>query len=416
MLILSVFHVVMVRIVAIGLGNRTGKYLRFVREHPDRVMLVAVAETDPERLIPVKTGFGLPDEVCFASCGSLFDSGIEADACIIGTPDNSHFEIAMAAVRRGWHVLLEKPMAQSSMDCRRLSEAARKAGVMVAVCYVLRYHPYFMRLKELSAGSDVGRIISVDHTEQVGYDRLAHTFVRGPWNMSEMNTTMFLSKCCHDVDFVLWLIGNDVVEVASEVREGHFNRASMPPDAASRCIDCPLEGSCRFSAPDLYLRRRDWTGGFLPRAGESLDDAVLRELKEGRYGRCVYLCDGNVAVEKQTVSLKTRSGIKATVTMDSLTENDNRVTLIECENAVISGDESSITVTYRDGRLPESYDFSWCRGSRLHANADMAIVDDFIDAVSTGRMASKVDVSEALTSHLICFAAETLLPGFHPLP
>lgn len=401
----------MVKIVAVGLGNRTGKYLRFVREHPDKVTLVAIADTDPEHVGPVKEAFGLPDGACFSSCDDLFSSGIEADACIIGTPDNSHFAIAMAAVARGWHILLEKPIAQSPEECILLADAAREAGVMVSVCYVLRYHPYFMRLKELADSPSAGRILSVSHTEQVGFDRLAHTFVRGPWNMEEMNTTMFLSKCCHDVDFVLWLIGNDVSKVDAEVRAGRFNRENMPGNAAGRCVDCPLEGGCRFSAVDLYDRRRDWIGGFLPKAGETQDDAVRRELRTGRYGRCVYACDDNVAVESQSVYMETASGIKARVMMESLTEDDNRLTHIECENAVIQGDESEITVIYRDGREPERYDFSWCRGSRLHANADMDIVEDFIDAVETGRRDSRTDIGDALTSHLVCFAAEGIL-GF----
>ena len=394
------------KIAAIGLGNRTCKYLLYVRDHQDVVKLVAIVEPDSARLEAIREMFGLPHECCFRSYEEFTASQIETDACIIGTPDNLHYPQVLDAMSRGWHVLLEKPMAQTAEQCRKIAEVSKETGMLVSVCYVLRYQPYFIKFRELVQMPQMGRILSVSHTEKIGNDRTAHTYVRGPWNVSEMDTTVFLSKCCHDVDFVLWLIGNDVQAVSSEGSYNTFTKENAPEGSAARCIDCPIEKECRYSAVDVYVRRKDWIKGFVPGPGETRDDAVARALKESRYGRCVYDCPTNDVVDRQVVTLDMKSGIKAEIIMECPTEDDHRSTRVECENAVIYGDERVITVEYRDGREKEVYDYSWTKGMDLHANADLHIVEDFVDAVLARRDDVRTSSDQAVVSHVVCFLAE----------
>jgi predicted dehydrogenase len=395
-----------VKIAAVGLGNRTCKYLRYVAEHQDVAELVAVVDTDVTRFAGVQELFGLPAERCFSSLDELAVSGIEVDACIIGTPDIYHHEMAIKAMRCGWHVLLEKPMAQTQEQCEEIVKVSEETGKMVSVCYVLRYHPYFIKLKELAADPRVGRLLSVKQVEKVGKDRMTHTFVRGPWNKTEMNTSVFFTKCCHDVDFVLWITGDDVKAVSSEHGSKMFTENCAPAGAAERCQDCSIEKECPYSAVDLYQRRRDWIKGFAPMAGESQDEMIARILKESRYGRCVYACPENDVIDRQSVRLEMQSGIKADVIMECQTEETARLTVIECENATISGDESSIEVKYKDGSPAEYYDFQWTRPLELHAGADLLIVQEFIEAIRDGLLKTRTPGSESFVSHKICFLAE----------
>jgi predicted dehydrogenase len=396
-----------VRIAAIGLGNRTCKYLRYVRENQDAVELVAVVDPDPSKMDRVREDFSLDDDRCFTSFDALAASGLCLDACIIGSPDIYHHEQAVKAMRSGWHVLLEKPMGQTPQQCRDIVDVSEETGRMVTVCYVLRYQPYFIKLKELSADPQMGRILSVRHVERLGHDRTAHTFVRGPWNMKEMNTTVFFTKCCHDVDFVLWLVGNDVKSVSSEKGTRIFTPRYAPEGAADRCVNCSIENTCPYSAVDLYLRRKDWIKGFVALPGESQEETIIRMLNESRYGRCVYNCPENDVIDRQDIVIQMHSGIKAEVIMDCTTDQTNRVTVIDCENAVISGDESSIDVTYKDQSRPsERFDFQWTRGMDMHAGADMQIVHDFIQAIKEGHLQTKTLSEDALPSHLVCFRAE----------
>jgi hypothetical protein len=395
-----------VRIAAIGLGNRTCKYLHYIAEHQDVAELIAVVDIDETRFNQVKETFALSPESCFKTLDELANSGLNVDACIIGTPDICHYEMTLKSLRYGWHVLLEKPMAQTQEECEEIVRVSLETGKLVSICYVLRYHPYFIKLKQLTESPSVGKILSVQHTERVGKDRLSHTFVRGPWNRTEMNTSVFFTKCCHDVDFVLWLIGEDVERIESTSGVKMFTSELAPDGSSSKCIDCPLEESCQYSAVDLYLKRKDWTKGFTALQGECEEDMIRRIINESRYGRCVYHCPENDVTSHQCVNLEMTSGIKAGITMDCTSEESNRITVIECENAIISGDESVIEVTYRNGQPTETYDFEWAKKLKFHAGADLLIIKEFIEAVSEGHLQTRTPSTTSLISHSICFLTE----------
>lgn len=393
-----------VKIAAIGLGNRTCKYLRYVAENQDLVELVAAVDTDSSRFANVLETFNMPEEHCFDTIESMAESGIHIDACIIGTPDKYHHEMAMKAMHSGWHVLLEKPMGQSAEQCEEIVQVSKDTGKMVSVCYVLRYHPYFIKLKELTERPEVGKIRSVNHIERVGKDRMTHTFIRGPWNKAEMNTSVFFTKCCHDVDFVLWLTGDDVISINSSHGARLFTE--VPCEAADRCLCCPIEKDCAYSAVDLYLRRKDWIKGFSPLPGETQEETIRRMLEGSRYGRCIYRCPEHDGVEFQTVELNLSSGIRAEINMECNTVDTARLTTIDCENAVIFGEESTIKIEFKDQTPDETYDFSWAKSMSLHAGADLLIIQEFINAIREEHLQTRTSGTTPFLSHKICFMAE----------
>jgi predicted dehydrogenase len=82
----------------------------------------------------------------------------DVDAVVIATPAATHADIAMAAIRSGKHVLCEKPLCQSSSQCRELLAAASAGGLTLMVGHVFLFHPAILRLKQgLDAGA-LGRI------------------------------------------------------------------------------------------------------------------------------------------------------------------------------------------------------------------------------------------------------------------
>ncbi|MBQ5617250.1 MAG: Gfo/Idh/MocA family oxidoreductase, partial [Bacteroidaceae bacterium] len=80
------------------------------------------------------------------------------NSCLDKYPEDAILE---GTIESGYHVLLEKPIAQTLEECLTIGEAARKKGVLVSVCHVLRYHPYFMKIKELVESGELGHIISI---------------------------------------------------------------------------------------------------------------------------------------------------------------------------------------------------------------------------------------------------------------
>ena len=394
-----------VSIVAIGAGNRTSKYLEYVKQHPDRVRLVGVVELNDIRRQSVAERFGLEPSQCYADYHDFFRNPVQADAVMICTPENRHFEPAMLAIEAGCHVLLEKPIAQTLEECRAIGEAARKKGVLVSVCHVLRYHPYFMKVKELVDSGELGHIISINHRTSVGVDRAAHGFVRGIWRSERLSNPMLMSKCCHDIDFLLWLTKTPCRKLTSFGSLRWFKSKNAPEGSAERCIDCEVESRCPFSAVDLYQVRRDWIANFDVPEGKTIDDVIEDQLREGLYGRCVYHCDNDV-VDHQIVSMEMESEVTINFSMDIFTLKDCRETHISLTEGEIDGDENRLRVRRFRGAEETVYDFSGLAHQPFHAGADLAIVADFIDAIRTGRRDLVTSIERSVESHRICFEAE----------
>ena len=394
-----------IRIVAIGAGNRTNKYLEYVRQHPDKVKLVGVVELNDIRRKHVAERFGLEASQCYVDYRDFFKASVQADAVMICTPEDMHFEPTMLAIEAGYHVLLEKPIAQTLEECLAIGEAARKKNVLVSVCHVLRYHPYFMKIKELVDSGELGHIISINHRTSVGVDRTAHGFVRGIWRKEAVTNPMLMSKCCHDIDFLLWLTKTPCRKLTSFGSLRWFKEKNAPEGSADRCIDCRVERTCPFSAIDLYRVRRDWIANFDVPQGKTIDEVIEDQLRYGLYGRCVYRCDNDV-VDHQIVSMEMESEVTVNFSMDIFTLKDNRETHISLTEGEIDGDETILRVRKFRGATEKVYDFSDIAHTPFHAGADLAIMADFIDAIQTGRRSLVTSIDRSVESHRICFEAE----------
>ncbi|MBO4475167.1 MAG: Gfo/Idh/MocA family oxidoreductase, partial [Bacteroidales bacterium] len=320
-------------------------------------------------------------------------------------PDRLHVPLALRSVRCGWHVLLEKPVVTCERDYLALMEASAAAGVHVGVCLEMRFHPYFRRIKEIYDSGILGQVLGIDHTEHIGPDRMAHTFVRGLWSKSEDSGPIFLSKCCHDADFILWLTGLEPVEVRSS---GALTKFVFDPDAPAFCVDCNRTG-CPYSAVSLYRDRREWIDGFDVPDGSSLSEVIDAELRGGRYGRCVWHCDNNVNdMQDVDVVLSGRDAHSGNVAfplsmhLDGTSLLEGRTTVIRGSAATLTADGGIIKVEGNGPVLTE--DFTSLAGEPLHAGADRALVEDFFAAISAGGVPS-ASLESAYQAHRICWLA-----------
>jgi predicted dehydrogenase len=122
-----------------GAGNRGTIYGNFALRRPGRLRFTAVAEPIETRLRKFSTTHRIPPERRFSHWEQLLQREKMADAAFICTQDRMHTRAAIRALHRGYHVLLEKPMAHALKDCVRIAAAARSSGRSMAVCHVLRY-------------------------------------------------------------------------------------------------------------------------------------------------------------------------------------------------------------------------------------------------------------------------------------
>lgn len=400
-------------IAVIGAGLRSSVYAAEAARTGD-ARIVAVAEPDAERRNQFGAAHGVPQERLFADWKELLALPRFADAVIVGTQDRMHVQPAIAAAEAGYHILLEKPIAPSSAEAASVVSAAEQNGVMLAVCHVMRYSTYTRTLMDLLGDGAVGRIIGIQHLEQIGWWHFAHSFVRGNWSREATSTSMLLAKACHDIDWVAYVMGDIPQRVSSFGSLTHFRPDQRPAGAAERCWDCPLSQSCPYSAKRIYLGcLGDPDKEFWPLSAVTTDatvSGVEHALRTGPYGRCVYTADNDV-VDNQIVSMEFQGGATATITVTAFAPLEHRKTRIFGTRGSIEGDgvhlrlHDFVTDEITELTATESVDASMAGG---HGGADALLAKAFFEAVRDEDPSKLLtDGRGSLATHGVVWAAET---------
>lgn len=400
-----------VRIALIGAGNRGQGYGRWVALHPRRARLVAFADPDAHRrgLLAVEHPQAQQYETWL---DLLADDTLQFDMAIVATQDRMHRDPVLALTKRGCAVLVEKPIAPTLEECREIIAAVEAAGTPFGVCHVLRYTPYTEQLKAVVDSGVIGSVVNVEHLEPVGWWHMAHSYVRGPWRREDHSASMLLAKSCHDLDWISYVTGIEYDRVASFGSLRHFTAENRPAAATDRCVDCPLERECPYSAMKLYLPVVREQGAVWPVTviSETGDEAGVREaLRNGPYGRCVYNCDNDV-VDNQVVAFTGRGGETGTFTMVAFSEQTHRKSRIFGTHGRIEGDGERVDVLdFRTGKREVHY-VSGSQGSNAatgHGGGDAGLMDAFVTAVARRDWSLvRSDAENSLASHAAVFAAE----------
>ena len=278
--------------------------------------IVAGADPITERVACINQISGNPNFKSFSSADKLLDQPKLADIMLIATQDHYHFEPAKKALKLGYHLLLEKPAAQSIDEIKELAEIAKKYDRKIILCFVLRYTNFYSKVKEIVDSGRLGDVISIRAHEGVDPFHQAHSYVRGHWAKSAESTPMIIAKCCHDTDIISWLIGSPCKSVSSIGNTSYFNQAHAPEGATDRCTDdCPHNETCLYSALRYTSDRERWLNMVYPNpTAKRTKEDILEWLHISPWGRCVYKCD-NDAVDHQQVMMEFQNGASATLSM-----------------------------------------------------------------------------------------------------
>jgi predicted dehydrogenase len=155
-----------VRVVLLGAGER-GQLMfgLFAKKHPRLFKYVAVAEPNDERRSRFERDFGIAKENVFADWQDLLAKPQLADAVINAMPDVHHYPSSIEALRKGYHVLLEKPMAQTPAQCVSLVREAEKQNRILQIFLECRYLELYSGMKRLIDAGDIGRVMAIQTTE-----------------------------------------------------------------------------------------------------------------------------------------------------------------------------------------------------------------------------------------------------------
>lgn len=403
----------MKKIIVIGAGGRGTTYAEIAAKMNGEFTVVAVAEPVDARRNHLKELYNIPEDMCQSSWEDILSRPKFADLVIIATMDRDHYGPAMAAIDKGYNILLEKPMSATPAECCEIERAATKKGVFVLVCHVLRFTSFFCAIKKLIDDGTLGEVIHIQHAEWVGNLHQAHSFVRGNWRNSEESSCMILQKTCHDMDILQWLLGKECKRVHSFGSLSYFKKENMPEGAAARCLECKYVDNCDYSAPRFYYNRDEFKTFIenATRRTNPTDEHIDEMLRTTDYGRCVFDCPNNV-VDHQTVNLEFEGGATVSFSMCAFNEGGRFLRIMGTKGELIgSMKDNFVTVFDFATRKSEKIYFSDVVGDESiaggHGGGDTGIMNAVLARLN-GEVNNKsiCTLKETCRNHLISFAAE----------
>ncbi|MBO4950264.1 MAG: Gfo/Idh/MocA family oxidoreductase [Clostridia bacterium] len=404
-------------VVLLGAGNRGAAYTNIMLNCPEKFKVVAVAEPVKGWRDAMQRKHNLPDDMCFSSWEEVLSKPKMADLVLICMMDDMHYEPALKAIELGYNILLEKPAAQTAQQCVDIALAAEKKGIKVLVCHVLRYTPFFKKVKEIIMEGTIGDIMSIIHVEGVGNVHQSHSYVRGNWHCEAETTPMLLAKSCHDIDIVQWLIDKPCKKVQSFGALSYFNSKNAPEGAPVRCIDggCPIEDTCPYNSKKLYYddKNNRWyrsssTRG-IAKTDIPTDEEVMTALQTTDYGLCVFHANNDV-VDHQVVNMEFDGGSTVSFTMNAFNKGGRYIRIFGTKGELYAyAKDAEITVcTFEDSQIHKiSIDAADESITSGHGGGDSGIVHELYDYLNgnyTGYCAADINIS--VKNHLIGFAAE----------
>ena len=392
--------------IVIGAGSRGTIYGNWAFEHG--IEIAAVAEIRPDRLAEAGKLWKVPENRLFTDVKDLFALGKIADAAIVATMDRDHYGHVMAALDLGYDILLEKPISPDPRECMEIEAKANTLGKKITVCHVLRYTNFFGAIKDIIDFGELGKVVAIKHSENIGNFHMAHSFVRGNWRNDVLSSPIIMQKSCHDLDILLWLTGAHCTKVAAFGSLSYFKESNAPENSADRCCDCPVADNCRFNAKRCYLPTLgSWPTDVV--CLEQTEEALEEALRTGPYGRCVYRCDNNVC-DHMSIILEFDNAVTATFSLTAQTSPCHRNIHIMCEDGEIIADDGDRQILVRKHVSSQADTFqeriiNVRTNASGHGGGDAGIMEDFTASLSENAQ-TRSAISASVESHLMACAIE----------
>ncbi len=399
----------------IGLGNRGSEYMGFIKAfHSKKVKLHSICDISKQVLMDIAPKFGIPDSRCYDSADDFFSQGVISDALVIATQDASHYEITRKALETGYkYILLEKPVSGVKDEYIYLRDLAIQKNALLIICHVLRYSNYYRKIKEIISSGKIGDVVSINHTENVGYFHFAHSFVRGNWHDEFASTPSILAKCCHDIDLVSWFVDSPCTSVSSVGGLRYFNAENAPTGATKTCMGgCKAKNDCPYDAEKLYITDPFYKAKFIKHMKRTLTGKmsnskqdIINAIKNGDYGKCVFFNDNNVC-DHQIVTMNFKNGAVAVLNMNAFSDKMFRESHIIGTKGELIGYGTELEMRIFGGKSGKV--FTGSPSISGHVEGDIRIVAGFVKLVcgETDDLTDITTIEATVESHNIALAAE----------
>ena len=185
----------MTRLLVAGGGLIGRRHIAHALDHPG-IDLVGVIDPNPDVLKSVPV----------AGFRSIDDVDVAADGIIIATPTDLHADHAELAAARGWHMLIEKPVASTVEHADRVVAAAQKAGVQTLIGHHRRYHPQVQKLKAMLVAGRIGTPVLAS---MIWAMKKPDAYFEASWRAGREGSPIMINLV-HEVDLLRFLFGDPV--------------------------------------------------------------------------------------------------------------------------------------------------------------------------------------------------------------
>lgn len=414
-----------VKVIIVGNGERASCYCKYALYSPENLQVTAIVDPDKNKLKEGAKLYGVPERHCFESVEKFLEKreeyAIEADGVINATMDEYHYRTAIPLLKAGYHMLLEKPVVNNMEQLLDIERTAEENGCLLMVCHVLRYTPFYRGIKEVIERGEIGEIVHIETSENVGIAHASNSYIRGKWNSKEKcGSSMLLAKCCHDLDLLCWLNNKaSPVKVASFGGRNFILPKKAPDGAGTRClVDCPHVNDCRYSAKSIYVDNDRFPWYSWQCLGKPYEEATREEKTQSLktfnpHGECAFKVQSDL-VDHQAVILQFSDGSTAT---HSMIQGSVR----PCRTIRVTGTEGEI-----EGMIEtcvfhvRKYDFANADYTERsvdvrkdipendhHAGGDEGIIRDFIRMIRKERPSvSCTKIQDSIYGHLCVYKAD----------
>jgi UDP-N-acetylglucosamine 3-dehydrogenase len=194
------------RVGVVGVGVMGSNHARVISELPG-VELTGIVDIDRHQARNVSRTLSCR---AFDSVEALLEHGV--DAATIAAPTHLHHDLAITCIRRGVHVLIEKPIASTAEEGRSLIAAARRAQVTLMVGHVERFNPAVQAIKETLRGEE---ILSIAITRV------------GPFPPRMSNVGVVIDLAVHDIDLIRWFTDSEIIEMQPQLSSAVAEREDI---------------------------------------------------------------------------------------------------------------------------------------------------------------------------------------------
>ena len=199
-------------VMIVGTGWVSGEHIRAF-EMTERAQVTAIVSRSREKGEAKMREYGLEGR---CKVYTDYQEGLKdpnVDIVVICTPNDMHCEQTILAAEAGKHILIEKPVALTWEDTKRMDEAVRKAGVKTLVGYVLHYNPLFVTAKKIQKDF----IGELKYAETDYFHRVMGDIPCYQWTCKKsVGGSSLLAGGCHAVDAMRWFMQDEVVSVYAQ--------------------------------------------------------------------------------------------------------------------------------------------------------------------------------------------------------